>query len=298
MKKISLIILSGLLFLQSFGQISNPGFEWRDLDGRPSYWAPAVTFVITIDTSCGWNGLDSISFNTTDAHTGKFAFEMRVATYCGNAFSGSIKPTQYKFDTSVFDQSIILDSLPSAIGFFYKFFPVSGDRGMATAVIKNSVGTTIADGTLKLPAERKDWTAIAIPLKYKHIDTPAFMTLKFYMESDSALHKGSRFLIDDISLTGPTIIREHSITDHFLNCFPVPAFHTVFITVPDNEKNRPLAIKVLNELGQTVLNANTKSVTNSSVAISIEDLAPGAYFILLQTEQHNYTARFMKTAGK
>lgn len=293
MKKLFLLCAGLLVCLQLQAQLANPGFELRNTDGTAAYWQPAGLIVLPVDTNCSWTGLDSIRRITTDAHTGNYAFELRVATYCATAIGGNIRPVRYNVD-SFTDQRVPFTQRPAAFTFYHKLFPMQGDGVLVQVMLEDQNGSTVADGTLKLQQAATSWSQVSIPLVYRSGDVPEFLHMSFFLHSDSILHYGTRFLIDDISHTAATNVVPVKPDYEALSCFPVPATEQLSVRLNDLPGHTTAQISITDATGRLLRGEVAATQGNGMLHIDVKELPQGIYFIRVQADRIRGAGRFIK----
>lgn len=282
MKRLFLISAAMLLFVSAKAQIFNPGFEQRHANGTPAYWDAVIYQIFGVDSTCVYEGQDSMRTTTLDAHTGTYAFQIGVATACGIGYSGNIRPTQFDSDSGFFDQRILLDHLPAAISFYYKMYSVQGDQGYAEVIIEDQMNGQNGSGSVKL-GPTSVWKKATIPIQYTGNDIPGYMRLNFRIHNDTALHYGSRFLFDDISEVVATGI-ENAGQNAIPLSYPNPAKNDLFIRL--NRKHlTQQSIVIYNSTGQVVIR---ESLSGNPAHINISVLPQGLYWYRVSDNEGQY----------
>lgn len=296
--KMKKIISCCSLVLASFNvmaQIQNPGFELQNTDESASYWQQEGSIAIPIDTNCAWIGMDSIRFVTNEAHSGNKAMELRVARYCDFTTGSGVKPVKYNVDSFV-DQRIVFTVAPSKVSFYYKLMPEMGDYGLVTIILENQVSQTLADTSFKLKGQKLDWILVNIPFHYSNgIETPVLMTMKLKLSSDSILHYGSRFLIDDFNTESVTGISE-SIQNIAvrLNCFPNPAKKNLSVNLSGSSIALNGTLSVMDAMGRICQSRVVKNEKNRLIDMDIQMLQPGIYSLIYTSDDGTVNTRFVK----
>ena len=289
----TLLLIAGILFcVMAKAQIPNPGFEIIDSPGKVANWQPIYLLVIPTDSTCTPFGFDSLSFPTTEAHTGSYAYEMRVAGYCTDLVGGNTKLVQYDLDTFA-DQRISFTERVYAFTFFYKLFPVMGDGGAVQITLEEDGGIVVADAYSIFSVATAGWELATVPLTYYNPDTPLYLTLKFTLHTDSVLHYGTRFLIDDINHFGTTEVLNVSESTQHVKCFPVPAGNTLFVDIPGKQEKDLVAVTVTDELGR-MSNADVISVKGNRMELNVADLPKGVYFLQVAAGETMMNGKFVK----
>ncbi len=287
-----MIIAAILFFSQAQAQLLNPGFESIDSPGKAANWLPIYLIAIPVDSTCLAFGFDSLSFATTEAHTGSYAFEMRVAGYCTDRYGGNAKMVQYNFDTFA-DQRIHFTERVYAFTFFYQLFPEMGDEGAVQITLEDEDGLTVANADATFGGATTGWTLATVPLTYYSADTPSYLTLKFLLHTDSVLHYGTRFLVDDIGHAGPTEIATAPISYHYLKCFPVPADDRLYIEMPGKQNAKDVSLTITDALGRT-LKRESVTIHRDRLELDVSDLAKGMYFVEVTGGGNTMKGKFLK----
>ncbi len=294
MKKILLLIAIFFLGARVQAQIINPGFETLNPDGTPAYWLPLSLFIVfPLDTACtGQGSYDSLRFVTTDAHGGNYAFEMNVHTQCDTlATGGNIRPTRYIADSGFMDMRVPFTGRPAAITFYYKFTSVMGDYAYAEVLTENDTNT-VAHGIWKTYASANTWTLASIPLSYSGTDNPAYLTMSFRIGSDSIMHYGTRFLLDDMNDGGTTAVADLHQTAG-INCYPVPATHLLTVQADGNLMAGNCTVTITDAMGRVVV-AENEMLDNGSTQVNVDMLPPGLYLLQLAAGDVVLRTKFIK----
>jgi hypothetical protein len=288
MKKLFLFIIA-CLSLHAHGQILNPGFELKTSQGTTANWT-YTSIVMPVDTGCSWLGLDSIAFATTNAHSGQYAYETKVATYCTEAFTQKIESRRFDIDSFV-DQRMLFTDRPDVFTFYYKFFPAGGDKAVFQLYMQDSNSTPVASGSLIITDTAVDWTQAQVIPNYFNSDNPAFITMNFQMFADSSPHYGSRFLIDDI---GFGFLGVHEINNAVLSfrCYPNPAKDNLFLNFSKPVSN-DRSIYIANLTGTQVYTGSVH-VSEGSTSLSISNLPPGVYIVSVSDGPTTIRGKFVK----
>jgi len=294
MKKTLLLIVIFLVAVRAQAQIINPGFETLNPDGTPAYWLPLPLFIIfPLDTACEQQGsYDSMRFVTTDAHSGSYAFEMNVTTFCDTLSSGgNIRPTRYIADTGFMDMRVPFTGRPAAITFYYKFTSVMGDYAYADVLTENDTNS-VAEGVWKTYVTANTWTLASIPLTYFNTDNPAYLSLRFRIGSDSIMHYGTRFLLDDMSDAGTTAVPD--LVDAVgITCYPVPAGNELNIRLSSKTAESGAEVRITDAMGRLVKTGNMH-LDNGHASINISELPAGMYIVQLTIGDLIHRTKFVK----
>jgi len=291
MKKTFLLLGIILLTFKAECQLLNPGFEILDSLGEAKQWGQDGMIAIPIDSNCLWIGADSMRFTSSDAHTGNHSYELRVSTYCSNAYGGKIKAIRFTPDTFA-DQRILFTDRPASFTFYYKLFPLQGDKGMATLVLEDQSSATVGNGLLELQQQASGWTLATIPITYYSQDTPAFLTLKFALVNDTLPHYGSRFVIDDINSVPAETKEINGNTQKMLKCYPIPAGNVLSVELPYSRQEEEFIITITDGCGKTIKQLIQHA--GGLLQVKIEELPAGVYFLRLQSATRALQGKFVK----
>lgn len=288
MKKLLLFCAGILLILQAQAQLPNPGFEIKNGQGMAANWGPTSMVVIPVDSTCTWT-LDSSLFLSNDAHSGNYALEMSVRSYCNNIYAPNVKTMRYDIDTFA-DQRILISERPASLNFYYKLFSQEGDGLMVEITLWAEDGSTVANMTMSIHQTIPQWTRAFVPVIYTRNAQPVFMTIKFQFDNSRELHDGSRVLIDDISIDNATGIGTQA-NHKTLTCYPVPANEQLFI---ETGLQTDADIIITDAIGKRVQQQTITTRTNGTTAVDIHELPRGIYFVTLLAPGEISTGKFMK----
>lgn len=265
---LSFVFAMALSPLAAPAQLQNPGFEATRAGGGPAKWGQVVVSPFPCAASAGY---DSTYFQTKDAHSGSFALELGNA-FCDNTFySGKVHAMDN--DAAYFDAGFPYTQSPPAISFYYKFFPVGGDRATVTVELTDDVNGAgiFAEGKVSISQAVATYTAISVPLVYQAAAVPTRINIDIRIDNPSGtVHYGTRFLVDDFSdqTTGVEELTKHK--DAAL-LYPSPAQDFIKIK---SDRMRPMQLVLYNALGQQVLCTETLAHTATDIRV----LAAGTYF--------------------
>ncbi len=291
MKKIILLSITSLSFIHAKAQVPNPGFELL-VNGIAANWRTNNFAVIPIDSNCIFMGFDSIQTSTRDAHSGNYAYEVRVATTCTDAYSGSIQTNRVDSEGFI-DQRIPIHGQPSAFTFYYKLSSIQGDVGIAEAFMDNQSGNGTGDGSIQLPAA-STWTLATLPMHYSASDTGGYLRLKFYLGNANGLHYGTRFVIDDIGQAAPTGINNTLEAFEGIDCFPSPAQNSVSIHLSGAAPGTNTVLNITDMTGRIVMQTPLQVPRDKTFTVDTRLLAPGLYNVRLSRSNRTTMGRFLK----
>jgi hypothetical protein len=271
-----------LLFgaIQAHSQMSNAGFENLNASGSIQYWGNTFIQAVWIDSN-GISHSDSIVIDqnfcqsSNDAHTGSKSMEMRNAfNYTQN--KGISGGAWYSTDTlqSPYTTFVPVQTLPTHLNFYYKYFPVGNDTASASIEVYDLNTTLIGSAIIHLSGGITNFTAVNLPISYTASDTAGLVLIHFLSSSrDSNAQFGTRFLVDDVSFTTPNYLNEYTHNTQFI-CCPNPS--NTFISITPCEGVH--SISIANSLGEIVF--KQKSNFND---IDVHHLANGVYFLHINT---------------
>ena len=286
-----LLLLLVLGFTKTNAQIPNPGFELLNVDGSVSNWGNVYLFSVTIDTN-GVSTVDSIVFDnqfyapTTDAHSGNYAMEMRNAFNftTGTGIAGIVSSDTDAVYTAWGSLEFVpIQTYPTELGFYYKFFPVNGDTASVEIIIYDEFGTEIGIGAALVGGLVSSYTYLSVPIVYSGSSLPAYYSLNFTTAGYGFQPSfGTRFLIDDLILNDATGIKDE--TTNIFNLYPNPASDVLNLDV--SEMRDHATYKIIDMSGKLI---DTGSISKTNNYISTKTVNDGLYlleFITGEETQH------------
>jgi hypothetical protein len=272
MKKLILAIAAGLPMLAG-AQILNPGFESSRPNGGPANWGKIILQPVPCDVALGY---DSVYFQSTDAHTGNYALELRNAS-CDNSSFLAGSAILMQNDTNYFSLGIPYTDRPDELTFFYKLFQTGGDIGHVSIQLVDDVNAiTIANAEYDINQPASQYAALSVPLTYYDAGIPTHIEIIFSIENlVDHVHFGTRFLVDDISTLTTGLINA-PVTNALATLFPNPNTGSVTIKSIQTE---PVQLTVYNSIGQVVM--SDKVAVNT--ALSLDNLNTGIYHYAVRT---------------
>ncbi len=293
MRKALLFIAGILLCGIAKAQIPNPGFETLNATGDAANWRQTDIISLPIVPGCLWIGSDSMEFTTDEAHTGSYAYELRISTYCEYSYGGRVSATRFDFDTFT-DQRIPFTERPYAFTFYYKLFPLSGDRGAIQISLEAEDGSAVANATMQFADSAATWALATVPLTYHSTDIPGYLKMKFMILADSDYHWGTRFLIDDIDQIGTTGVSGISGSEQYLQCYPVPAENRLYVLMPAQSISGDAMVNIADATGRIIRKEQLAMPGNRKLELNTADLAKGIYFLDIVTGETRLKGKFMK----
>ncbi|MEO8146354.1 MAG: T9SS type A sorting domain-containing protein [Bacteroidia bacterium] len=280
-------------------QIPNCGFENLNADNTISNWGNIYLFAIIIDSN-GVSHPDSIVFDnqfyapTNDSHSGSWAMEMRNAyDFTANeGIAGSVSAdTDSVFMGWSSFQMIEVQSPPTNMSFYYKYFPVNNDSAVARLLVLDSWANQIGEAIIVVSGTVSNYTSATTPVVYSAPGVAAYVVMNFnnFYTSMPGVNQpglGTRFLVDDLSINWTTGINEVSTNDGMFNIYPNPASNQLNIKT---NYNKEIHYNIYNMYGQLVLQSNLQP---SDAIIPLDKLINGPYNIELITgnksERHSF----------
>ncbi len=279
------------LYTQAFSQVPNNSFEqWTN--GEPEGW-------FTNNLVIG-NLVNLVTVTqSSDAHSGSSSLRGEVVNYNNGVYASIL--TAGKFGGA---SGFPISQNYASISGYYKLNSVQGDK-LAIVLVILSNGDGIAIGTEELPAA-SGYTNFSIPINYLASGTAdtCLITITFANDTARAVHAGSVFYIDDLSLSGnATSVKEpaNAITSFKLDQnYPNPFNPSTKISWQS-----PVAgwqsLKVYDILGNevaTLVNeyrpAGNYSIEFNSAAEG-NNLSSGVYFYQLRIGSYIQTRKMILT---
>lgn len=257
-----------MLSSAAMGQILNSSFENARANGGPANWGRTILIPSPCNVA---QGFDSVYFQTTDAHTGTYALEMRNAQcdassfFSGGAFLMDV-------DSFYFGSGMPFTERPASISFFYKLFSTGGDYGHVSIQLVDELNGEglIAQAELDIAQATGQYTLYTAPLEYYSNGTPNRLIINFTIENPlDHVHYGTRFLVDDVSALA-TDIKDIKAAKSALVVYPNPSHGPIAIR---SAETGLVQLEVSNMLGQVVYTAKTPTNT----AIELPTLSAGLY---------------------
>jgi hypothetical protein len=288
MKKVLLLYFLLIAGLKSQAQLLNPGFEFTRTDGGASNWIAFVMSQWPCDDYAGW---DSTYFQTTDAHSGNYALELRNA-YCENTFFGGHARAS-EFDSIYsFIVGDPYSDRPESFSFYYKFFPEGGDKVQVTIRTGDDI-TTVADAEYFVSDAASVYTKLYIPLTYYISNNPTRVEMEFHIVNDTAqVHYGTKFQVDDINGETTGINEPHRAGS--LVCYPTKATNELYVSTKDLNGDMDGMVIITDASGKMLSSHTARLGGSQPVKIDVSALPAGVFFVTLHAKGSTYTGRFIK----
>lgn len=261
------------------GQLPNSGFEsWTN--GIPDgWWANNLP------------GLISPIFQSSEAHSGNYSVRGEVLD-----FMGSNAGPVFSVSTNGFGAPI--SQRYKTHSGWYKFMPVEGDIIVVKVNLMKDE-TPVAWADLEISEATTAYKKYSIDFIYLTDDQPNKVALTYAIgnKSSSDFHKGSYFLIDDVSLEGSAtaVNNSNNILQGLFSLgqnYPNPFNPTTKIKFTIPEKNN-VRLNVYNLLGQKVkeLQNQIMEAGNYEVSFNAEGLTSGVYIYKIQSGKFSDTKK-------
>ena len=284
-------LLFSILLLKTSAQISvpNPSFDQFNTDGTIRNWGNIYIFSVGIDSLGNQTG-DSIYldfnyyFPTQDAHSGEYAIEMRnsynYTTQRGKAGEiiadlDSVYTAWGSFET------IPVSQQPREFSFYYQYYPVNGDSGLAEVIVYDSLMEEIGRSTTILTELQSTYTYQSDVIDFSLDVDAAFVLIKFStfytaVPEIRTASLGTRLVIDDVALSTSTGFNLLNADKNEVQVYPNPTSGLLYI---HSNELTPSKINVYNQMGQLVL---SEAITACQNAISTTSLAKGIYTVSVE----------------
>lgn len=289
MKKYLLLLLISATFGNVSAQIPNSGFELTNSFGGPSNWGRILLIASTMDSN-GVFHTDSIVydqalyFQTTDAYAGQYALEIHNAfNYTQNyGIAGGVNLLPNDSDYFNFSVPLTTAGQPTALNFYYKFFPVNNDIAEAIMLVYDSLGYQIGEANFPIAGTVSTYTLASVPVVYNAPgDAAAISIFINNARASSQASFGTHLLIDEISYSTATAIDEVSHASDIL-LFPNPASDGFHI-----QCKSPYTLKLFNLAGQQ------QEVIVENGYINCTKLGRGLYTVEITTAEHSFRRKIV-----
>lgn len=300
------LIFSALAFialsLQLHAQVPNPGFEQLNADGTVRNWGKIYLMPVTVDSS-GNSYSDSVIFNnyfyfsSTDAHSGSRAMEISNA-YNYTRSECIVGAAGADMD-SVFAAFGSFDYLPATVipatfSFYYKFFPMNNDSGIAQLGVYDSFMNEIGAAEIIISGTHAAYTLASTPVVMTGTASVGYISV--YFSNSTGGHPatfGTRLLVDDIgaSPSGIDDIRAESIA---LSCYPNPALDNINLLLSGVSRDVAAVIEVTDVAGRQMQQKEVTVKAGQPLQVDVKNYATGVYIATITTAYGKFTSRFIK----
>ncbi len=261
-----LILMTGaplLLFAPGVSaQVVNGGFEnWTN--GNPD----------------GWNTLNFPGYyvpitQSTQSHSGSYAMQGSVVTYLNVAvppLPSDLFPVSQRY---------------AYLTGYYRFAPVGADTFGVTVTMYTQMAP-MAGGIFMTGATASSYTQFSVPLTYGSEQVPDSCLIQIFIVNQGAVHVGSTFLVDDLSLGGTAtsieaqreVPAKFSLSQNYPN--PFNPSTTISYDLPLRSH---VSLAVYNTLGQQLVQLVNEEVETGhhEVKFDAAGLSSGVYFYRLE----------------
>ncbi|HTN46153.1 MAG TPA: hypothetical protein VL098_07360 [Flavipsychrobacter sp.] len=298
------VTLAGIfvcLSLSLSAQVPNSSFETINAAGNIANWTSNVLIAISIDSNGHSDSfvIDSaFYFSTTDAHSGMRAMEMRNGynftsntAYAGTALA-SINDSEYNF----FQTLIPVSSHPSGLNFYYKYFPVANEFALGSMKVLDGNGNEVGNANFAAINQASNYTLATAPVNYTDTAAPAFVTIQFSTCIPSQTPAlGTRFLVDDVSITATTAIQDRDYTGGAaMICFPTQVEEELTLSFKGITEPGVVTLIVQNVTGKLVLKEARTIQEGKTLKLNVSHLSQGSYWLQAIGKHHHLNARFIK----
>lgn len=283
--------ICGLLFgIQAPAQLINGGFETLNSEGLPIHWqGNRVIHDLWVDEngvfhtdSLEFDGAANYLLNTTTPHSGAYAIELHNGYNhtTGDAIIGSWSAAE---DTVAYAGFPILtipsEGRPEALTFFGTVTLAGPDEVVAEIIVLDPDGFEIGHGNLLIGTATVGYQAFQVPVVYGTTDPAAFMQVRFATaETGASATLGTRFLIDDVSVTMQATSINALADDGLVRLFPNPADQQLSVATADGTP--VLAMDVTDAAGR-----HQRMMPRANGTVDCSALAPGVYVLQVRTTQ-------------
>ncbi len=243
-------------------QVVNPGFEnWAG--GNPDGWItmniPGYYVPITQSTS---------------SHSGTYAMQGSVVTYLSVAvppLPSTLSPVSQRY---------------AYLTGYYSFTPVGADTfGVAVTMYTQSI--PMGAGIFLTGATVSSYTQFSVPLTYGSDQLPDTCRIQIFIANEGAVHVGSTFLVDDLSLSGTanSVEAERGIPAKYdlHQNYPNPFNPSTTISY-DLPLRSHVSLAIFNTLGQQLLQLVNEEMETGHHELKFDaaGLSSGVYYCRLQ----------------
>ncbi len=284
----------------AFAQIPNAGFENVNPNGSIKNWGDLILIGIALDS----NGVPTDTlvidqqfyFSSTDAHSGTRALEMRNAywTVSGGKIAGRAKLSSNDSDYTFFSAPVGIGQVPQNFSFYYKFLPANNDTAYAWMRLTDSSANVVGEAEIFVSGNHSSYTFISTPVVYTSTIAPAFVEMGFTTAKPlSQANFGTRFLVDDVSLSNLATGIGEEVTFEQLSLFPNPAKEQLTVSLPEKENGVAAQLRILS-LGGQLVREQTLVPDKNVLRVNVEALPTGCYLLELRQNGKRYQGKFIR----
>lgn len=311
MKKIYILFLGAMSITALHAQVPNGSFEqFTGYGNETRFWgAQPMVLQVSIDPN-GNTVADQIQFapncNSTcfyieQPYDGNRAMEIRNAfnvtqnqsipgkMILFNEEGGSTIPTGWNTGSAVSPDAVL-----ERLGFYYKFFPVNGDRAHAKMEVFDAAGESIGTATTLITGTHSSYTYVYSYLYMDYNKVPAFMTVEFYMSNPSGTTSlDSRFIVDRV-VTNANALGTGGYQAHDdYRIYPTLVDDAMEVVPPTNAQGN-INYKVYDLQGKIVWEKNEDRAANYVYKMDLGYLSPGVYLLQIESNTERIIKKFMK----
>lgn len=251
-------------------------------------WTP-----ITWDEPNGWTTTNQWAISSptlpavksTDFYSGSYALELNtIAGQFGDTIEG-IATNGYFDDNGVLG-GVPYTSTPTAVNFYYKYFPSGNDTAFAWIQFKNN-GTIINAGGTQLPATS------SYQMSSNLLGSFPMAPDTFLMAFGAGQNEGSQLIVDHIDFTFPVGITENIKVDRLVS-YPNPTKGVLNLRF-ELANNNSVTINVLDVTGKVLISNSLGQLSAGTYneRVNTSSLSSGIYFIELTINEEKVVNRFI-----
>lgn len=226
----------------------------------------------------GWNTLNFPGYyvpitQSTSSHSGSYAMQGSVVTYLDVA----VPPLPS-------NRSPVSQRYAYLTG-YYRFTPAGADTfGVAVTMLTQM--TPMAGGIFMTGATVSSYTQFSVPLTYGSDQVPDSCLIQIFIANEGAVHVGSTFLVDDLSLSGTanSVETERGIPAKYdlHQNYPNPFNPSTTISY-DLPLRSHVSLAIFNTLGQQLVQLVNEEMETGhhEVNFNAAGLSSGVYFYRL-----------------
>jgi hypothetical protein len=280
MKKILQITLIMTLAFNAQAQIPNNSLEnWSSAGTfeEPDDWATSNILYYGMDlVSGGVTKTPTSALKVSPANTGSYAIQIRNVVDSVNIFG-----TYYPYDTipAFALTAFAYTQRPTSMIGYYKFtqgaiLPDKDSAIIAVNITKwnGSTQDTIGRGFIYVTATASAYTAFTIPINYFNATIPDSAWVYAASSINDDAYNGTSLIMDDLSFTGVTGIKNISLLGERISLYPNPALDEI------NFKNIPVEASNIDIRDFTGKKIQSLEVTSDLMNFKTSSLSSGMYF--------------------